>query len=140
MGDTIHFSTSKDILSYRQTRSIDVAMFRMATNYAKYAKSVSFKVPEKGASAVRLTAIYKGNLCDDEKVTVILNEKGQTYTFPEKTEYMAAQPCGSWNQSRPIHTIEGTIYNEKGQGTNFEVKPMEYCHNVANNLAFGLNK
>ena len=116
-------------------------MFRMATNYAKYAKSVSFKVPEKGASAVRLTAIYKGNLCDDEKVTVFLNEKGQTYTFPEKTEYMVAHgQLPAWNQTRPIHTIEGTIYNEKGQGTNFEVKPMEYCNNVANNVAFCLNK
>ena len=115
-------------------------MLRQATRFARYAKSVTIKVPENGVSSVRLTAIYKGNFCDDEKATITLNKNGQTHTFPEKTEYISAQ-YGSWTSTRPIHTIKGTIYYTygNGEGKSFEFKPMESCNEVVDNIAFNLD-
>ena len=114
-------------------------MLRLANRYARYAKSVTIKVPENGISSVRLTAIYKGNFCDDEKATVRLSEiDGQTHTFPEKTEYISAQ-YGSWTSTMPIHTIKGTIYNGIGESKSFELNPMESCNEVVDNIAFNLD-
>ena len=114
-------------------------MLRLANRYARYAKSVTIKAPEKGIASVHLTAIYKGNFGDDEKSTVTLNKNGQIHTFPEQTEYISAQ-SGSWTSTRPIHTIKGIIYNGKGEGKSFELKPMESCNDVVHNIAFNLDK
>ena len=123
-----------DILHYQINQLI---MHRPANKYARYAKSVTIKTSANGLSPVHLTAIYKGNFCDDEKVTITLTEKGQTHTFPEKTEYISAQ-YGCWTTTMPIHTIKGTIYNFKGDGKCFELKPMESCNDVVDNIAFTL--
>ena len=110
----------------------------MANQYARYAKSVTVKAPEQGISSIRLTAIYKGHFTDEEKVTVTLTKRGQTHTFPEKTEYISAQ-YGSWTSTRPIHIIKGSIFNGKGEGKCFELKPMECCKDVVDNIVFNLN-
>ena len=107
--------------------------------YAKYAKSITVKAPENGVTSVKLTAVYKGNLCDDEKVNVTLTQNGQTYTFPEMTEYIAAQHWGTWTSIRPIHLLKGTITNGKGEGKSFEVIPKDYCNQVIPNLEFSLH-
>ena len=108
------------------------------SKYAKYAKSITVKAPETGVTSVRLTAVYKGNLCNDEKVTVTMTENGQTHTFPEKTELHAAQTWGKWTAVRPIHKVEGTITNRTGEH-HFELKPADYCDGVLPNLAFSLH-
>ena len=113
-------------------------MLRLVNKYARYAKSVTIKAPEKGISSVRLTAIYKGNFCDDEKAMATLNQDGQTHTFHEKTEYISAQ-SGSWTSTMPIHVIKGTIYNVKGEEKSFELKPMESCTEVVQNIEFNLD-
>ena len=107
--------------------------------YAKYAKSITVKAPENGVTSVKLTAVYKGNLCDDEKVNVTLTQNGQSYTFPEMTEYIASQHWGTWTAIRPIHLLKGTITNGKGEGKSFEVNPKDYCNQVIPNLEFSLH-
>lgn len=107
----------------------------VASKYAKYAKSVTVKAPETGVSTIQLTAVYQGNTVEDESVSVTLTQ-GQSYTFPEKTEYMGSQHWGTWTSVRPIHIIRGTI---NGGGTVFEANPKEYCNEVVDNLEFNIH-
>ena len=114
-------------------------MMNQMVKYAKYAKSISVKAPEKGVTSVKLTAVYKGNLCDDEERTITLTQNGQSYTFPKLTEYIGAHgQMNTWTSDRPIHVLKGTITNGKGEH-KFEVKPNEYCTEVIPNLSFSLH-
>jgi len=112
-------------------------MLKLA-KYARYAKSITVKAPDAGVNSVRLTAVYKGNLCDDEEVHVALNQNGQSHTFQEKTEYMGAQHWGTWTSTRPIHILKGTIVTGTEE-RNFEIKPMDFCNEVVPNLSFSLH-
>ena len=113
-------------------------MMNQMVKYAKYAKSITVKAPESGVTSVKLTAVYKGKLCDDEERSVTLTQNGQSHTFPKLTEYIGAQHWGTWTSDRPIHVLKGTITNGKGEH-QFEIKPTEYCNEVIQNLAFSLH-
>ena len=97
----------------------------------KYAKSITVKAPEDGVTAIKVTAVYKGNKVEDEHVTVTLTGNGQSHTFPEMTENM-----GTWTAVRPIHLIKGEIGDG---GKQFETRPEEHCNGIVVNLAYSLH-
>lgn len=111
--------------------------------HEKCAKSITIKAPESGVSSIQVTALYKGQLVEDESVTITLTQNGQSHTFPEMTEYMGStmgriwgQHGGTWASAMPIDKIKVTI---NGEGKVFEANPKEYCNDVVQNLAFSLH-
>ena len=58
-------------------------MMNQMVKYAKYAKSITVKAPESGVTSVKLTAVYKGKLCDDEERSVTLTQNGQSHYLPK---------------------------------------------------------